>query len=302
MRNHSSYTKFTDKTDNNFDQIISRLDSKIIDTMTSVNGEDLIYRFNALTTLKSIQILGNQYSYKVYNYYEEILNYGYENDENRDSRVSVVDDILIVFSNGHTNQYIINRSFSDSKAKFRIRSLMNYSDRGEVIGNDIAFLKDRDFYLWVFYVVLNNQNNDDDLQLESIEAYKGNSLVDTLTNVSGSGGNLINLLSTLTFIFEIDNITKIRIKTLLHNHKYEIELIDGGKHGNVKISLPGYEGDFDELESGEKVASIVLKVMLEALPKLSAVYSNFEWSKENFKKDVGDMVIKGIEEKLIDTK
>lgn len=299
MKNFSSFTKFTDKVENSFDEIISKLDSKKANTIDNVHNDELITEFSEVTGLKTIHIASNQYTYKVYNYYQETLNYGYEEDDNRDSRISVTDVSIIVFSNGLINQYIVDRSYSDSKAKSIIRNLMDYSDRGEIVGNDIAFLKDRDFYLWVFYIVLNDANEDDDLTLESIEAYKGNSLIDRLTNVSGTGGNLINLLSTLTFIFEIEYITKIRIKTSLHSHKYEIELIDGGKHGNVKISMPGYEGDYDEIEVEEKTAIIVLKVMLEVLPKLSSIYSNSEWDKNEFKKGIGEMVIEGINEKLL---
>ena len=61
-----------------------------------------------------------------------------------------------------------------------------------------------------FYVVLNDVNENDKLSVQSIEAYSGNTYIDKLTNVSGTGSKVMNLLSTLTFLLKLRKLIKLK--------------------------------------------------------------------------------------------
>lgn len=66
MKNTSSYSKFTDKTDKSFEDIIKHLDSEIGETVDEVHNEKLNTIFEGCTEVEKITISGNNYSYKVY--------------------------------------------------------------------------------------------------------------------------------------------------------------------------------------------------------------------------------------------
>ncbi|EHV5300909.1 hypothetical protein K0T77_002645, partial [Staphylococcus pseudintermedius] len=165
MKNISSYSKFTDKTDKSFEDIIKHLDSEVGETFEEVHNERLNTIFEEYTELDKITISGNTYSYKVYKYFNESINKGFENDSNREARVSSTEAILIVLTNGSINQFVISKSNSDSKGKSIIRKLMKYEDKGEIENNQVSLLSNKDFYLWLFYVVLNDENDNEKLSV-----------------------------------------------------------------------------------------------------------------------------------------
>lgn len=298
-RNTNSYSKFTDKTDKSFEDIIEILDSRIGESVEDVNNEELKTSFKEYTELDEIVISGNEYTYKVYKYFNESINKGFETDSNREARVSSTEALLIVLTNGSINQFVISKSNSNSQGKAIIRKLMGYEDKGEIENNQISLLSNKDFYLWLFYVVLNDENDNEKLSVQSIEAYSGNTYIDKLTNVSGSGSKVMNLLSTLTFLFEIKDINKVKVKIKFEDHLFVTEFFDNGTSNNLKIDINQYKGDYDELEPGNFVAHVVMKVMFEVLPLLSSIYTNAEWDKDEFNKSIGLEVISRIKNELI---
>ncbi|MEN2051541.1 hypothetical protein AAJL62_08345 [Staphylococcus hominis] len=298
-RNTNSYSKFTDKTDKSFENIIEILDSRIGESVEEVNNEELKTSFKEYTELGEIVISGNKYTYKVYKYFNESINKGFETDSNREARVSSTEALLIVLTNGSINQFVISKSNSNSQGKAIIRKLMGYEDKGEIENNQISLLSNKDFYLWLFYVVLNDENDNEKLSVQSIEAYSGNTYIDKLTNVSGTGSKVMNLLSTLTFLFEIKDINKVKVKIKFEDHLFVTEFFDNGTSNNLKIDINQYKGNYDELEPGNFVAHVVMKVMFEVLPLLSSIYTNAEWDKDEFNKSIGLQVISRIKNELI---
>ncbi|PNZ07353.1 hypothetical protein CD144_07160 [Staphylococcus equorum subsp. linens] len=291
-KNTLSFSKLTD-TKSNFEEILKVLDSKIGEISTEEPyfiELSLKRNFEELTDVKQIEIANSKYNYKVYKYYKENINKGFEQDVNRETRVSDIEMYIVVFSNKTTTQYLISKSVNDSKGKTILRQLMNYESSGEIETNKISILSDKDFYLWLFYSVLNDKNSDEDITIVSIEGYRGSDR-ETLTHVTGSGSELLNLLSTLTFIFESDNINRIKLKVLYDSHYVVLHLHN---NGNVKIHFSEYQGDYDELAKGDEIANITLMSMLLILPKISSIYSQDEWHKDKFKKDIGDNVIERV--------
>ncbi|MDW8563874.1 hypothetical protein [Staphylococcus shinii] len=299
MSSSSSYSKYTDTQAKDFEVIIKKLDAKIDEKNRDENNENLKTIFEEMTSLSKITISDSVYEYKVYRYFHEFINEGFENDSNRESRISVIEAIVVAFSNGETNQFIIDKSNSDSRGKKIIRKLMNYEDKGEIINNQISLLSNKDFYLWLFYMVLNNEGSDEDVTIESIEAYRGNKYIESLTNVSGSGSEVMNLLSTLTFLFEIEEINKVKLNLGFQSHIFSVEFIDSINSNNIRISTADYQGDLDELDIGSFIANITMKVFLEVLPKLSSIYSQSDWDKDAFNKDIGQEVIDRINNELM---
>ncbi|HCA7054806.1 TPA: hypothetical protein REW64_001805, partial [Staphylococcus pseudintermedius] len=77
------------------------------------------------------------------------------------------------------------------------------------------------------------------------------------------------------------------------------EFFDNGTSNNLKIDINQYKGNYDELEPGNFVAHVVMKVMFEVLPLLSSIYTNAEWDKDEFNKSIGQEVISRINNELI---
>ena len=78
------------------------------------------------------------------------------------------------------------------------------------------------------------------LIVNKIIGFKG-STEDKLAEVKGWGNRIMNVLSTLAFLFEIEGVTHINPRIEYNKHILEISLED---NGNVSINLDSYTGDY----------------------------------------------------------
>ncbi|AKG74185.1 hypothetical protein [Salinicoccus halodurans] len=297
MRSSYSFSKYTDNEIKVFDDIIQQLDSKCkSETRNEPHfvEETLINTFEAVTEIKNYSMNESNYRYKVYHLYREDINTGFEDDRNREVRISITDLHIFVLTNESITQYIINKSSKDTAGKTLIRNLLGYEGRNEIELNNINLLLVKDFYLWLFHVVLNGRDSEEEIIIESIEGYRGGNS-NSLAHVTGIGSEVLNLLSTLTFIFESERINRVKVMIKYNTHKFSVDLY---QNGNLKISFSEYEGDYDELAKYESMAKIIFDVMLVVLPKLSAIYTKDEWDLHQFKMDIGKEVVDKIEQKI----
>ncbi|MED1740837.1 hypothetical protein P4U97_15195 [Bacillus swezeyi] len=96
------------------------------------------------------------------------------------------------------------------------------------------------------------------LILQKIIGFKG-STNDRLAEVKGTGNKILNLLSTLAFLFENENVSNIKPKI-----GYERETIDISMdlNGSVDIDLENYVGQYMYDIEEEKNAKVILTVFL----------------------------------------
>lgn len=294
MRSSYSFSKYTDNEIKKFDDIIDKLDSKCKDETRDephFKEESLRYIFEPMSEVKNYNMNELNYRYKVYHLYKEDINAGFETDRNREVRISITDLYIFVLTNESITQFIINKSSNDGTGKTLLRNLLDYDGRNELELNNINLLLDEDFYLWLFHTVLNRRDSEDEIVIESIEGYRGGNS-NSLAHVTGIGSEVLNLLSTLTFIFESERINRVKVIIKHKSHKFSIDLY---QNGNLKISFSEYEGNYDELARYESMANIIFDVMLIVLPKLSSVYNNDDWDLSEFKENIGKEVIKKIQ-------
>ncbi|WP_213810446.1 hypothetical protein [Jeotgalicoccus sp. WY2] len=296
MRSSYSFSKYTDNELKVFDNIIQKLDNKCKNETRvepHFTEESLRYTFESMSGIKNYSMNESSYRYKVYHLYKEDINVGFEKDPNREVRISITDLYIFVLTNESITQFIINKSSNDATGKTLLRNLLDYEGRNELELNNINLLLDKDFYLWLFHTVLNRRDSEDDIIIESIEGYRGGNS-NSLAHVTGIGSEVLNLLSTLTFIFESERINRVKVITKHMSHKFSIDLY---QNGNLKISFSEYEGSHDELETFESMANIIFDVMLIVLPKLSSIYNNDDWDLDQFK-NIGKDVIEKIQQKI----
>lgn len=153
--------------------------------------------------------------------------------------------------------------------------------------------------------VLNNIDDSLDenvhLKVNKIIGFKG-STEDKLAEVTGLGNRIMNVLSTLAFLFEMEGVNRISPRIEYEKHTLEVML---DAQGYVNINLDTYIGNFISLDPKERAALVILLTYLEIFPRLLTSYSNdIEnelWSQDKkiqFFNDIGNDIQNKINEKI----
>lgn len=272
----ASDTKVTNITRDNWNL------QKIFDQnqMISLNGRDV------------------EYNYVKYSYDQTTAG-----DFSVEDRVVRREGFIIVYTAGADINYIINQN---SSAMALLRKLLSYSGKNQLEENAFGFTND--FFIWLIYRVYNTNYNieicpdDKVLKLDAIKGFKGDT-EDLQSKVSASGETVMNIISTLSFLLESNNLHQVKLDLNYTGHP-NISLTL--RKGTVNALLDEYIGSFEQEEMQElKIAKLYLIIYLEMLPMLFQEYNsdieNELWNKEiyiNFLKDVGETLTKKVESKI----
>lgn len=240
------------------------------------------------------------YNYIEYEY--EKVQYGEEHNPLRSLRINSVSGFVIIYTDGSTTQYIINRS-NNGSSKTILRKLNNYTKNKIITASPIHI--HQDFIIWLIYKVSTGLEesmlDNSHFLIKMITGWKG-STKDNLATVSGKGDRIMNNLGTLAFLFENENVSNIQTKL-----EYIKETIDVllNLNGTIDVDLLTYTGDYLLNEHYEKSSKVILTVFLVIIPKLLSVYKNDldtnEWSnkkKIDFFNEIGKSITNKIEEKI----
>ncbi|MCI7098307.1 MAG: hypothetical protein MR966_05220 [Lachnospiraceae bacterium] len=224
---------------------------------------------------------------------------------------------IIVYTYDNVNEkdkkiyYIINKN---SDALKLLRLLMGYTGQSEIKRLDIGF--DSDFFVWIVKKVYGQDNiisSDSDILsdiiIKSVIGFKGDS-PEQSSRIQADGESVMNLLSTLSYFLESNQIFNIRMQLqYADHHNVELYLINrsrSSKNGHESIASPveKYEGSFtgDTLES-----ELSLLVYLEIMPVLYQAYmndvDNEEWNIKvyiDFLKQLGKTVAARVDKLISD--
>ncbi|MED2940638.1 hypothetical protein [Cytobacillus horneckiae] len=302
-------SRWTDNSDRSMDDIMANVMNYrewIQEDKDPYNNQPLEYSVNiTFEENKSINLNDIEITYNFINYSYERVRAGEENNPMRSNRIYSIDGYIVIFTDGVITQYITNRSSNDV-TKTILRKINNYSKRLEITPNPITLVDD--FFIWMIYKVLNHGNQsleeESRLLIKSIIGFKGETK-DRLAEVKGSGNRILNLLSTLSFLFENEDLTQINTRIEYNNETidYKLDLF-----GNVDIDFKSYTGEYMfmmDVQEEEMKSKVILMTFLEVLPKILTSYGNDkeseEWtndSRSTFFSEIGRVISAKIAEKI----
>lgn len=239
-----------------------------------------------------------EYNYIKYSYDQTTAGDVYVED-----RVVKREGFIITYTTGSGINYIIDQNSSAQKL---LRRLLSYSKKNEIERNSFDF--SNDFFIWLIYRVYNSNYNieiapdEKSLKLDAIKGFKGDT-EDMQTKVSASGETVMNIISTLSFLLESNNLNQVKLDLNYTGHS-NISLVL--QKGTVNALLDDYSGSFEQEEVPEqKTAKLYLTVYLEILPLLFQEYNtdigNELWNKDvyiEFMKNVGETLTEKIQNKI----
>ena len=164
-----------------------------------------------------------------------------------------------------------------------------------------------DFFIWLIYRVYNSNYNieispdDKKLKLDAIKGFKGDT-DDLQTKVTATGESVMNIISTLSFLLESNNLNQVKVD------------LNYSKHSNITLTLQkdtvcidpnSYCGIFETDETSEEtISKLYLMVYLEILAQLRQEYyndiDNEDWNTNvhsDFLQQVGKKLSEKIDEK-----
>lgn len=299
-------SRWTDNSEKSMDEILENMldyDNWLTRETDPKTGEYLRYKVvknfeeNQTITLNSQEITYNYIEYE----FERVRDVE-ENNEMKSLRVYPTSGYIIIYTDGVLTQYITNRSGGDH-TKTILRKLNNYSKKLELTSN--PFTISEDMFIWMIYRVLNygeiSLDDDSHLLLQKIIGFKG-ATNDKLAEVKGTGNKIMNLLSTLAFLFENEQVSFIKPRIEYQKETVEISL---DFNGVIDIDFESYTGNYLLRQDYEKKSIVALITFLEIIPKILTSFHNDKddkvWSpdeKVNFFSNIGASIQAKIKEKI----
>ncbi|MCU5582468.1 hypothetical protein OCF65_18700 [Bacillus toyonensis] len=266
-------------------------------------GEDLRFQITKVFgENQKITINNHEITYNYISYEYEKVRPSEEDNDMRSSRIYSISGYIIIYTDGTNTQYITNRSGNDG-TKTILRKLNNYNKKLEIMPN--LFRISEDIFTWMIYRVLNysetSLEDDSHLLLKKIIGFKG-STQDRLAEVKGTGNKIMNLLSTLAFLFENEQVSFINPRIEYQNETIEVSL---DLNGTIDIDFESYVGDYLMRTEYERYSIVTLTTFLEIIPKILTSYhndkDNGDWSldkKVQFFTGIGESIQEKINEKI----
>ena len=206
-----------------------------------------------------VTLNGKDVEFNYYNFSVDRVSSGLPDDTVRRT------GFIIPYSSAGKIRYIIDRN---SDALTLLRKMLFYSKKGEIIRNNIPV--SGDLFVWLINKVYKGENlleseNESlkNLSIDSIRGFKGNT-EDSLTKVSTSGETVMNIISSLSFLIESQNLNQITLDVTYGKHSnIEVSL---SKRATVATSIDRYLGELNQKESSETIATLILLLYSEILP------------------------------------
>lgn len=294
-------TRWRDMVSKDIDEAIESLIDEVIsdEKLTNITWDNWnlqkVFDQNQVILLNGKSI---EYNYVKYSYDQTTVG-----DFSVEDRVVRREGFIIVYTAGAGINYIIDQNSSAMKL---LRKLLSFNGKNELEKNAFGFTND--FFIWLIYRVYNTNYNieispdDKVLKLDAIKGFKGDT-EDLQTKVSARGETVMNIISTLSFLLESNNLNQVKLDLNYTGHS-NISLIL--QKGTVYASLDEYIGCFEQEETQElKITKLYLTIYLEILPMLFQEYNsdigNELWNKEiyiKFLKDVGETLTNKVENKI----
>ncbi|MTV19173.1 hypothetical protein [Staphylococcus delphini] len=255
-------------------------------------GEDLDYSvMKCFEVNQELKIKDNIFKYNYIAFSFETLMKGQENNPVAAERKRPTTGFVVVYSDGERTQYIINRAMGATALS--ILRKINNSDKHKIIEAK-SFEFDSDVFLWLISKFKNDNKIDEleELVLKRVTGFKGSGNQATLT---GSGNDVMNLFSTLSFIIEMESLKEILVQFQHSRNIYEIRFFESNSQIDVKIE--NYVGDYILHSEEIRYAVILMHCFIEVIPTVINAYQtdieNKDWGDDK-KNDFSNQILKAV--------
>lgn len=259
-------TRWVDRSTDSFNQILERILNFQENGNIEIGEKNFEFK-KVFPENKTIKLSSKNITFNKINITYDVISDGEQPEEDRTIKRQ---EFLLLYSTGINVNYIINKN---SGAQTLIRKLNGYTGKNLIDKNMINL--DNNFFIWLINKVYNQDNNieifeDENIQINSIKGFKGNTN-DLLNKISADGETIMNIISTLSFLLESNNINQIKIDVEYKQHDH-IEL-NLNRKLIIDTDIKDYIGILlEEVDKELALSELLLTIYIELIPKLFQVY------------------------------
>lgn len=274
-----------------------RVDDKIL--MDPLTETPLHYQVSKnLDDNVELELKGTSFSYNYLKYSFDTVITNQEANPIPAERLKQTHGNVVVYSDGVRTQFLIDRA-RGSNALSILRKINN-SEKNKIIEAQ-SFSFDEEFFIWLLSKFMRNNkllDEDSDLKINRIIGFKGEGNQREAI-LSGAGNEVMNLLSSISFLIEMDAMTEIEVRVSIGDDTFELRYY--AKNSQIDVLVDKYSGEFMmELEE-ERTPKILLKAFIEVIPGMMNAFdedkNNGDWISSS-KRDFTLELVESIKDKL----
>lgn len=234
-------------------------------------GEDLNYEIvKVFDDNQILDISGSSITYNYIKYSYDTVITQQEDNPIAAERLKTTYGALVIYSDGARTQYLVDKARGSNA--LRILRVINNADQNKIIEAQ-PFKFEEDFFIWLISRFMNESSVLDEeksLRLNRIIGFRGER-GERQAILSGSGNEVMNLLSSLSFLIEMDTMTEISTRLEYGNDTIEIQFYS--KKSQLDINLVSYVGDYMLLPDDSKNPKVLLTSFIEVIPSIINAYN-----------------------------
>lgn len=236
---------------------------------------------------KTIDIKGTEITFNYIKYSYDTLYTGQQNNPIATERLKTTHGGFVIYTDGLRTQYLMDKARGGNALS--VLRKVNNSDRNKIIEGE-RFNINEEFFIWLLARFMNDNKMLDEnngLTISRIIGFKGEGNENEKEAVlSGSGNEVMNMMSSLSFLIEMESMTEIEVRVVIEDETYEIRYFS--RNSQIDIMLDNYLGRFMMDLKEEKNAKILLRAFIEIIPSMTNSFDedseNDEWN-TNSKRD-----------------
>ena len=252
-----------------------------------------IYTENQCIEIKNTTFHFNYIKYS----YDTVIS-GQEENPISVERLKTTSGSIVIYTDGTRTQYLIDRA--RGPAALRVLRVINNSDKNKIIeGQSFDFTED--FFIWLISRFMEGNriiDEENSLSISRIIGFRGEGS-QRQAILSGTGNEVMNLISSLSFLIEMDVMTEIEIRIEHRGETFEIRLYS--KNSQIDILVDKYVGEFMMMQVEEKEPRVLLNTFIDIIPIMMNAYNeettNRNWTMNN-KRDFTLGLVESVREKL----
>lgn len=249
---------------------------------------------------KVIKIKGTDFHFNYVKYSYDSLYTGQQNNPIATERLKTTYGAFVIYTDGVRTQYLIDKARGSTA--LRILRKVNNSDKNKIIEAE-SFNIDEEFFIWLLARFMNDNKTLDesnDLTISRIIGFKGEGNPNKKEAVlSGSGNEVMNMISSISFLIEMESMTEIEVRVVIDSDTYEIRYFS--RNSQIDIMVENYTGEYMMSSREENISKILLRAFIEIIPSMKNSFDedkeNNEWTK-NSKRDFTLDLVESVRKKL----
>lgn len=247
---------------------------------------------------QEIEIKGTEFTFNYIKYSYDTVISGQETNPISVERLKTTSGAIVIYTDGIRTQYLVDRA--RGAAALRILRVINNSDKNKIIEAQ-SFNITEDFFIWLISRFMDGNriiDEENSLSISRIIGFRGEGSQKQAV-LSGSGNEVINLLSSLSFLIEMEVMTEIEVRILCGSETFEIRLYS--INSQLDILVENFVGEYMMLPSEEKNPRILLNAFIDIIPSIMNAYNeevdNGNWTR-NSKREFTLGLVDSVKEKL----